>query len=299
MQITNEAAWSHGHDYLSDQLDRNERQTRLVIALTAAMMLVEISAGMMFGSIALLADGWHMASHASALGITAFAYWFARRHRQSARYSFGTWKVSVLGGFTSAIVLGLVALLIVWESAVRFLNPEHISFDQAIGVALVGLIVNLVSAWMLRDGHHHGHHHDHDYNLRAAYLHVLSDAIMSVAAILALGCGKLLGWWWMDPAMGIVGSLIIGRWAYALVCQTSSVLLDGDVEQKTLDAIRLALEDRSEDRVPDLHVWRVGPDRLAAIAVIVTNSPRPPNEYKRIMQSAVSLAHVTVEVNQP
>ena len=300
MQSTNEATWSHGHDYLSDQLDRNERQTRLVIALTAAMMLVEISAGMMFGSIALLADGWHMASHASALGITAFAYWFARRHRQSARYSFGTWKVSVLGGFTSAIVLGLVALLIVWESGVRFLNPEHISFDQAIGVALVGLIVNLVSAWMLRDGHdHHGHHHDHDYNLRAAYLHVLSDAIMSVAAILALGCGKLLGWWWMDPAMGIVGSLIIGRWAYALVCQTSSVLLDGDVEQKTLDAIRLALEDRSEDRVPDLHVWRVGPDRLAAIAVIVTNSPRPPNEYKRIMQSAVSLAHVTVEVNQP
>ncbi|MAJ61393.1 MAG: cation transporter [bacterium TMED88] len=300
MQSTNDATWSHGHDYLSDQLDRNERQTRLVIALTAVMMVVEISAGMMFGSIALLADGWHMASHASALGITAFAYWFARRHRQSARYSFGTWKVSVLGGFTSAIVLGLVALLIVWESAVRFLNPEKISFDQAISVAFVGLVVNIVSAWMLRDGHeHHDHHHDQDYNLRAAYLHVLSDAIMSVAAILALGCGKLFGWWWMDPAMGIVGSLIIGRWAYALVCQTSSVLLDGDVEENTLDAIRLALEKGSEDRVPDLHVWRVGPDRLAAIAVIVTGSPRPPDEYKRIMQSVVSLAHVTVEVNQP
>ena len=299
VQSTNDATWSHGHDYLSDRLDRNERQTRLVIVLTAVMMVIEISAGLLFGSIALLADGWHMASHASALGIAAFAYWFARRHRQSARFSFGTWKVSVLGGFTSAIVLGLVALLIVWESAARFINPEQISFDQAIIVAIVGLVVNLVSAWMLRDGHdHHGHHHAEDYNLRAAYLHVLSDAIMSVSAILALGCGKMLGWWWMDPAMGIVGSIVIGRWAYALVRQTSSILLDGDVESKTLESIRHILEDGSKDRIPDLHVWRVGPDRLAAIAVIVTDSPRKPDEYKRRMQSVVKLAHVTVEVNQ-
>ena len=217
---TDPETWRHDHDYLGAKLEQNERQTRLVIALTAVMMVIEIAAGMVFGSMALLADGWHMASHASALSITAFAYWFARRHRHSARYSFGTWKVSVLGGFTSAVVLGVVALLIVWESVGRFFVPREISFDQAIGVAVIGLVVNLVSAWLLRDGHDHGHdhghvdasgHHDHDHNLRAAYLHVLADALTSLTAIFALVCGKLFGWGWMDPAMGIVGSLVIGH----------------------------------------------------------------------------------------
>lgn len=299
MHGQNPEIWRHEHDYLSDRHEQNERQTRFVIALTAVMMVVEIAAGLAFGSMALLADGWHMASHASALGITAFAYWFARRHRRSARYSFGTWKVSVLGGFTSAVVLGIVALLIAWESVLRFMNPRAISFDQAIGVAVVGLVVNLVSAWLLRDGHHHGHddHHHHDHNLRAAYLHVLADAMTSLTAIFALVCGKLFGWGWMDPAMGIVGSLVIGRWASGLVRQTSAVLLDGDVASETLDALRVSLAGESDDLVADLHVWRVGPGRLAAIAVVVSDSPQSPDEYKRRMQSAVELAHVTVEVN--
>ncbi|MCR9096486.1 MAG: CDF family Co(II)/Ni(II) efflux transporter DmeF [bacterium] len=304
MHATNAETWKHDHDYLGESLARNERQTRLVIALTAAMMVAEISAGVAYGSMALLADGWHMASHASALGITAFAYGFARRHRHSSRYSFGTWKVSILGGYTSAVVLGIVALAIAWESFGRFVNPREISFDQAIGVAILGLIVNLVSAWLLRDGHDHGHdhghdgHHHHDHNLRAAYLHVLADALTSLTAILALVCGKYFGWHWMDPAMGVVGSLVIGRWAYGLVQQTSSILLDGDVPQSTLDALRAAISGDSDDLVSDLHAWRVGPGRLAVIAVVVSDSPRAPAEYKRRMQGAVDIAHATVEVNR-
>lgn len=302
MHGTNPETWQHSHDYLSDRHERNERQTRFVIALTAVMMVVEVAAGVAFGSMALLADGWHMASHASALSITAFAYWFARRHRHSARYSFGTWKVSVLGGFTSAVVLGIVALLIAWESVQRFVDPLEISFDQAIGVAVVGLAVNLASAWLLRDGHDHGphghHHHDHDHNLRAAYLHVLADALTSLTAIFALICGKLYGWSFMDPAMGIVGSLVIGRWAYGLVRETSAVLLDGDVDQRTLDTLRVAVEADTKDLVTDLHVWHVGPGRLAAIAAIVSDDPLSPDTYKEKMQSAVELAHVTVEVNR-
>ena len=186
MHGTSPENWQHSHDYLGDGHERNERQTRLVIALTAVMMVAEIAAGSVFNSMALLADGWHMASHASALSITAFAYWFARRHRKSARFSFGTGKVGVLGGFSSAVVLGVVALLIAWESSIRFFNPLEISFDQAVGVAAVGLAVNLLSAWLLRDGHHHhagGHDHEHDHNIRAAYLHVLADALTSITAI--------------------------------------------------------------------------------------------------------------------
>ena len=292
-------AWRHGHDYLSDKHERNERQTRLVIALTAVMMVAEIAAGMVFNSMALLADGWHMASHASALSITAFAYWFARRHRNSERFSFGTWKVGVLGGFTSAVVLGVVALLIASESLGRFVSPREISFDQAIGVAILGLAVNILSAWLLRDDHHHGHgDHQHDHNLRAAYLHVLADALTSLAAIFALICGLMFGWSWMDPLMGIVGSLVIGRWAWSLVRETSALLLDADVESEKVDALRAAIESGSKDRVADLHVWHIGPGQLSAIAVIVSDEPRAPDEYKRAMQSAVELAHATVEVNR-
>jgi cation diffusion facilitator family transporter len=290
-------AWQHDHDYLSDKHERNEHQTRLVIALTAVMMVVEIVAGTTFNSMALLADGWHMASHASALSITAFAYWFARRHRSSARFSFGTWKVGVLGGFTSAVVLGIVAVFIASESVLRFVDPRDISFDQAIAVAVIGLTVNVISAWLLRGEHHHGHHHDH--NLRAAYLHVLADALTSLAAIFALFSGRILGWSWMDPLMGIVGSLVIGRWAYGLVRETAALLLDANVESDVVDTLRSALQRDSADFVSDLHVWHVGPGQLAAIAVIVTDAPRSPAEYKALMQSAVDLAHATVEVNRP
>lgn len=305
MHGTNPERWEHSHDYLGERHARNERQTRLVIALTAVMMVAEIAAGRVFNSMALLADGWHMASHASALSITAFAYWFARRHRDNAQFSFGTGKVGVLGGYTSAVALAIVALLIAWESGLRFLEPLAISFDQAIAVAVVGLGVNLFSAWLLRDDHDHHHtdgqgtagHHEHDHNLRAAYLHVLADALTSLTAIFALLCGRMFGWDWMDPAMGIVGSLVIGRWAYGLLRDTSAVLLDGDVEPETVEQIRVALQAGTDDFVSDLHVWRVGPGRLAALASIVSDHAKAPEHYKTVMQDAVDLAHVTVEVN--
>ena len=195
--------------------------------------------------------------------------------------------------------MGIVALLIASESVLRFVDPRQISFDQAIGVAVIGLIVNVISAWLLRDDHHHGHDgHHHDHNLRAAYLHVLADALTSLAAIFALFSGRMLGWNWMDPLMGLVGSLVIGRWAYSLVRETAALLLDADIESEVVDALRSALQRDSSDLVSDLHVWHVGPGQLAAIAVIVTDAPRSPAEYKVLMQSAVELAHATVEVNR-
>jgi cation diffusion facilitator family transporter len=292
--------WRHSHDFLPEDHHRNERQTRWVIALTAVMMVVEIGAGSVFNSMALLADGWHMGSHASALGITAFAYWFARRHRTNSKFSFGTWKVGVLGGFSSAIVLAVIALLVAWASVGRFFEPLEIGFNEAISVAVVGLFVNLLSAWLLRDGHSHGalEEHDHDHNLRAAYLHVLADALTSVTAIVALTTGKFFGWVWMDPLMGIVGSLVIARWSYGLLRETSAVLLDGSVGEETRLRILAALEEHSGDLVSDLHVWRVGPGRLAALVSVVSDDPRPPDHYRELLRNAVELAHVTVEVNR-
>lgn len=314
--------WQHSHDFIPEGHARNERKTRFVIALTATMMVVEIVAGTAYNSMALLADGWHMASHASALGITAFAYWFARRHRDDPRFTFGTGKVSVLGGYSSAVVLGVIALLVAWESFERFLSPQAIAFDEAIAVAVVGLVVNVVSAWILQEDHHgeaHGHAHPHshagapagahadhaavhghghDHNLRAAYLHVLADALTSLTAIVALLTGKLYGWTWMDPAMGIVGSILIARWSYGLLRDSSVVLLDGDVPMATREALASALQRGSTDRVSDLHVWRVGPGRLAALAAVVSDAPKSPDEYKEVMASAVPLSHVTVEVNR-
>ncbi len=299
MHTRDPSQWQHNHDYLASGHERNERQTRFVIVLTATMMVAEIAAGGAFNSMALLADGWHMASHASALSITAFAYWFARRHRNDERFSFGTWKVGVLGGFTSAVVLGVVALLIVSESIGRFFEPLSISFDEAIVVATIGLIVNLVSALLLKDGHEHGHAagHTHDHNLRAAYLHVLADALTSVTAIFALICGRFFGWTWMDPAMGLVGALVIGRWAYGLLRDSSAVLLDGDVAPETVDALRHTLEGDTSDLVADLHVWKVGPGKMAALVSIVSDEPKAPEYYKVLMESRVALAHSTVEVN--
>jgi Co/Zn/Cd efflux system component len=262
-------AWQHHHDYLPASLEHGERSTRRVIALTALMMVVEIVAGSVFNSMALLADGWHMASHASALGITAFAYAYARRHAGDSRYSFGTWKVGVLGGFSSAVVLAVIAVLIAWESLGRFTQPLTISFDEAILVD----------------------------NLRAAYLHVLADALTSLFAIFALLTGKYFGWVWMDPFMGIVGSLIIGRWSYGLLRDTSRVLLDGDVEPEAVERLRAGIEQNGADRVADLHLWRVGPHEIAAIISIVSRDPQPPDHYRARAAEALGLAHVTVEVN--
>jgi cation diffusion facilitator family transporter len=300
MHSQNLERW-HSHDFVPPSHRRGERQTRIVIVLTAAMMVIEIAAGSVFNSMALLADGWHMASHASALSITAFAYLYARRRAGDARFSFGTWKVSVLGGYSSAVVLAVIALLIAWESVGRFFEPQDISFDEATLVASVGLVVNLLSAYLLSDGHSHSHagHEHHDHNLRSAYLHVLADALTSVTAIVALLTGKFFGWVWMDPMMGIVGSLVIARWSYGLLRDTSGVLLDGSVPAESVASIREALESGSAgDMVSDLHVWPLGPGQLAVVASVVSDHPRSPSDYKALLADRRELKHLTVEVNR-
>jgi cation diffusion facilitator family transporter len=265
------------------------------------MMIVEVAAGMAFGSMALLADGWHMGTHAAALGVAAFAYVYARRHAEDPRYSFGTGKVGALSGFASATGLAVVALLIFGESAQRLASPVAIRFDEAIAVACAGLVVNVLCALLLSD------HHDpaasaqpahRDHNLRGAYLHVLADALTSLLAIAALASGKLFGWTWMDPIMGLAGSAVIARWSYALLRDTSGVLLDAEISEARRAEIRAAIEADADARVSDLHVWRVGPRHLAAIVSVVAHAPREPAEYKSRLDRQPDLVHVTVEVQR-
>ena len=303
MHIHTLQKWKHRHRYNIED-GHGERNTRRVIVLTLAMMVIEITAGYLFGSMALLADGWHMGTHAVALGITAFAYYYARRHSDNPNYSFGTGKVGVLGGFTSAVVLGVIALLIAVESIQRLISPHPIRFNEAIAVAFVGLVVNVISAFLLQEKHEHHHDHDHrhnrkfqDHNLRAAYFHVLADALTSLLAIIALFTGKAFGWVWMDPIMGIVGALIISRWSYGLLVDTGKVLLDRDVNQEAVEEIRAIIEADSDNRVTDLHVWRVGSHHLSAIVSIVTHYPKSPDHYKKLLADYDEIAHVTVEVN--
>lgn len=290
---------NHEHVLISDAQISNERRTWLVIVLTAAMMVLEITAGFIFGSMALLADGWHMASHASALGITAIAYYFARRYASDRRFSFGTGKISELAGYSSALLLALIALLMAYESATRFFFPVAIRFDEAIAVAVLGLIVNLVSALILKEkhaGHDHDHHHA-DHNLKAAYLHVLADALTSILAIVALTTGRFLGWVWMDPLMGIVGAIVIARWSYGLTRDTGSILLDMDVNTPLSENIRNLLEAGGNNRILDLHLWRLGPGHFAAIISLATDTPRSPEDYKDQLGEIKELRHITVEVN--
>lgn len=305
--------WQHHHAFGTNVKTRGEARTWWVIGLTTVMMVAEIAAGLIFGSMALLADGWHMGTHAAALGVTAFAYIYARRHASDRRYSFGTGKVGALGGFASAVGLAVVALLVFGESAQRLAQPVVIRFNEAIGVAVIGLVVNLLCAFLLREDHdhHHGstdahddehdhqhqHQHHHDHNLRAAYLHVLADALTSVLAIAALTTGKYLGWTWMDPTMGLVGSIVIARWSIALLRDTSRVLLDAEVGAGRRDAITSAIEADADNRVTDLHVWRVGPRHLAAIVSVVTHEPRDPAHYKALLRRFGDLVHVTIEVH--
>ena len=313
-------ALEHDHVFLGADHERNERRIWLVIALTAVMMVAEIAAGTVYGSMALVADGWHMSTHASALLISALAYLFARRQARNPRFTFGTGKLGDLAGFASAIVLALIALLMAWESMLRLANPVSIGFSQAIAVAVVGLAVNLVSAWLLAGGghdhhnHHHGHHahgnHDHghgdhvhhekagDNNIRAAYLHVIADALTSVLAVAALALGSIYGWLWLDPAMGIVGGLVIARWSWSLMKSSGGVLLDVVSEGETLPSeIRDAIE-MEGDRITDLHVWQVGPGHHAAIVAVVTSKPRDPAFYKDRLSALEELSHVTVEVTR-
>jgi cation diffusion facilitator family transporter len=290
--------WRHSHDFTAVH-ESGERRTSLVLALTAITMVVEIMAGQLWGSMALLADGWHMGTHVAAFAISLFAYRYARRHAGSHRFSFGTGKVSVLGGFASAVALAVVALIMALESVSRLVKPHAIQFDGAILVAVAGLVVNLVCALLLGGHHHHedGHHH-HDHNLRAAYLHVLADAFTSVLAIVALLAGKYAGLTWLDPVMGIVGALVISHWSLGLLRQTSTILLDAEIDNRREKRIRSALEADSGDRVSDLHIWKVGPVDYAVIAALVTHEPGAPDDYKARLEGFTELSHITVEVNR-
>ena len=313
MTTYNPSATGHDHFFLGSDHQRNERKVWLVIALTASMMLVEIVAGTLYGSMALVADGWHMSTHAGAMLIAVLAYRFARRHAGNPRFTFGTGKLGDLAGFASAVLLALVALLIGWASLVRLTQPIHSDFNQAIAVAVVGLGVNLVCAWLLKDDHahhHHGHEHHHsndehhapgkgrDNNLRAAYLHVLADALTSVLAILALLLGRSYGWSWADPAMGVVGALVIARWSWGLIRDSGSVLLAAAAEgQDVRQEIREAMAPTGS-QVTDLHVWQVGPGHFAAIVSLMAREPREPAHYKALLAHIHELSHVTVEVQR-
>ena len=311
MQHDSLAPWRHDHAFGQDAPRPGERKTQFVIAITATMMIVEIVAGVVFGSMALLADGLHMASHAAALSINAFAYVYARRHARDAAYSFGTGKVNTLGGFTGAVLLAGFALVMVVESVQRLVVPLPIAFNQAIFVAVVGLIVNGVSMLILGHDHDHAHEHAdhdhdhdhdhdsaaHDHNLVSAYLHVLADALTSVLAIGALLAAKYFGYTWMDPLMGIVGAVLVARWSMGLLRDTSAVLLDRSASQPVRDEIRSSLETAEGDRVVDLHVWCIGLNLYSVVAVVIAPLPQPPQHYKSLLPTDLGIVHATVEVH--
>ncbi|HWW56695.1 MAG TPA: CDF family Co(II)/Ni(II) efflux transporter DmeF [Sphingopyxis sp.] len=298
-------ALTHSHVYLGKRHDANARRTLWVVLLTAAMMVAEIAAGLAFNSMALLADGFHMATHAGALGIAALAYRYAKRHATSGRYSFGTGKVGDLAGFASALVLGIFALGIAYESLTRLFDPSPVAFGEATVVAMIGLGVNVASALLLGHGHDHGHDHgqDHDHshddhsheqdnNLRSAYLHVIADALTSVLAIAALLGGRYLGWTWLDPAMGVVGAAVIAVWSWSLMRDTGAVLLDA-TDAKLEARIRALVEDPGDAKIADLHVWRVGPGAHSAIVSVVGATRET---ICQRLAPVHAIEHLTVEV---
>jgi len=296
--------WKHDHVFLGSQHARNERSTWVVVTLTAIMMVGEIMAGWLSGSMALLADGWHMATHAVALGIAGLAYLFARQHAKSSRFSFGTGKFGDLAAFASAIILAMIAVQVAYESVIRLIHPVPIAYREAISVAVLGLAVNLLSAWLLHDthdhhhdhGHSHEHHHDHhDNNLRAAYVHVLADAATSILAIAGLVVAMSAQWVWADPAVGFIGSIVIASWAYGLIRSSGAVLLDVSADKNLETVIRDRLETKG-DRVTDLHVWQVGPGHRAAVISVVSDQPLAPADYKERLGGLRGLSHVTIEV---
>ena len=308
------SAWTHTHVF-GETSAAAERGTRLVMIITALMMVVEIWAGWWFNSMALLADGWHMSSHALAIGLSALAYVAARRYARDPRFAFGTWKIEVLAGFASALFLLGIALWMVIGSVQRLVEPQSIHFIEAIVVAVVGLVVNIVCAVILggahdhghdhahgHDGHHHHDHQHHDLNLKAAYLHVVADAATSVLAILALLGGMLMGWNWLDPVMGIVGAVLVAVWARGLIRETGSVLLDCEMGHPVVAEVVAAIDSHPQwaasTRIADLHVWRVGKQRYACILSLVTaDATITPLAVKAVLAEHEELAHVTVEVN--
>jgi cation diffusion facilitator family transporter len=326
--------WTHGHAFLGAQHGEHERRTWAVVALTAVMMVVEIVGGTLFGSIALVADGWHMGTHVAALAIAGFAYLFARRHMHDARFTLGTGKFGELAAFSSAIILGMIGLGIGYESVLRLLYPVAIHYREAIPIAALGLCVNLASAWLLRDshdhahgGHGHGHaparghdshdhgshddhdhhaHHDHDHaavsrpadtNYRAAYVHVLADALVSVLTIAGLTAAWAFGWTFADPLVGLIGMIVILSWGLSLVRSAGSVLLDTVPDATLAERIRQRIE-TGGDKLADLHLWQLGPGHAAVIASVVSDAPQPPAVYKQRLQDLAGLSHVTIEVNQ-
>jgi cation diffusion facilitator family transporter len=304
MHRVDHSHFRHSHNFVRD-FSKGERRTRIVIAITGVMMIVEITAGLLSHSMALLADGWHMSTHVTAFLITALAYYFTRRHSTNAQFSFGAGKIGVLGGFSSAVVLSVVAFLMAGESVHRLFIPLEIHFNEAIGIACVALTVNLVCAFLLKedhhshdhDGHSHGHHsHDHDLNLRAAYLHVLADAFTTLLAIIALTSGKFFGWSWLDPVVGLVGSGVVFSWAYSLLRDTSGILLDRTPLTSDLpEEIRRAVESDNDSIVTDLHVWQVGAGKFAAIVSIVAHEPKTSDAYRELLRKHDELVHVTIE----
>ena len=313
------SGWQHEHRFQDDNRTA-ERSTRLVMWITAAAMVLEIGAGWWFNSMALLADGWHMSSHAVAIGLSAFAYAAARRYSGDRRFAFGTWKIEVLGGFASALFLLGVAVLMVVGSLERLWAPAAIQYQEAIVVGVLGLAVNLLCAWLLGGAHHHHHHHHdhghephhgehaqghdhgHDLNLRSAYLHVVADAATSVLAIVALAGGWLYGWAWLDPAMGIVGAVLVASWARALLVDTAKVLLDREMDHPVVEEIRDGVERALADshtRVADLHVWRVGQGAYAcALSVVTHSSTLTPDEVRATFAMHEEIRHSTIEINR-
>jgi cation diffusion facilitator family transporter len=294
----------HEHDFLADRHRVNERRTQFVIALTAAAMIVEILAGIAYGSMALLADGWHMASHVCALGLTALAYYLARKYRRNPKFTFGTGKIGDLAGYSSAMLLAVIAVLMAYESLQRLLDPVTIRFNEAILVAVFGLVVNLLSALILKehpDSHRHpdhgAHHHHLDHNLRAAYLHVLADSLTSLLAIVALVGGKIWGWAVLDPIMGIVGAAVITRWSWTLLRDSGRVLLDQTTDRWIADQIRERLTSAGDVTIEDFHLWRVGAGHFSAIISLTSSGKWGPRDYKNLLRGISGLSHVTIEVN--
>ena len=293
-----------------------ERRLWIVVAITAVAMLAEIVAGWITGSMALTADGWHMGTHVAALGIAALAYRMARRWSSDSRFAFGTWKIEVLGAYSSALLLAVVALAMAVESVRRLVSPEPIDYAPALVVALVGLVVNLASALLL-GGHDHGHGHGHgaghghahgpdrdaghrhgDLNLRSAYLHVVADAFTSVLAIAALAAGLYAGWAWLDPAMGIVGAVVIGWWAKGLIAESSRVLLDREMDSPVVADVRRAIECDGDAEIADLHVWRVGRERYACALTIVAREPLEAAKYRARLGPVAAVAHASIEIHR-
>ena len=313
MPLDDLSRWTHDHVF--DPGNRaGERGTRAVMWLTAVTMVVEIVAGWVYNSMALLADGWHMSSHAVAIGLSAFAYAAARRHAGDPRFAFGTWKIEILGGFASAVFLLVVAVMMVLGSVERLIDPQPIHFPEAMAIAAVGLVVNLVSAAILgrahddhhghdphgHEGHHH-HHHHHDLNLKSAYVHVLADALTSVLAIVALGGGWLYGWSWLDPVMGIAGALLVAVWARGLLRDTGKILLDREMDHPVVEEIRTAVESgpgRGDSRIADLHVWRVGQRAYSCALSVVTRDPAvTPDRVREWLSEHDEIVHSTIEVH--